>query len=81
MGRSPKTGPADLAYKFHLVRLGIDAGGYDNGGAYWGLGEPLYIAYDDETGAARVELFTRAASRERAREQVAKTYPNARFYR
>lgn len=42
MGRAAKPGPADLAYKFRLVRLAIDAGGYDQGGAYWGLGAPLF---------------------------------------
>lgn len=29
---------------FHLVKLRLDSGGYDAGGAYWGHGEPLYRA-------------------------------------
>ncbi len=30
-----------------LFRLNIDQGGYDDGGAYWGLGEPIYVATND----------------------------------
>lgn len=30
--------------RFHLVRVRLDSGGYDSGGAYWGHGKPLYRA-------------------------------------
>src|SRR5690625_5179711 len=30
-----------------LFRVSLDGGGYDDGGAYWGIGEPLYCATDD----------------------------------
>jgi hypothetical protein len=30
-----------------LFRVNLDQGGYDNGGAYWGTGEPIYCATDD----------------------------------
>jgi len=30
-----------------LFRVNLDGGGYDDGGAYWGIGEPLYCATDD----------------------------------
>jgi len=26
-------------------RIYLDSGGYDIGGAYWGIGEPLYVTY------------------------------------
>ena len=29
-----------------LFRLNINGGGYDDGGAYWGLGEPIFCATD-----------------------------------
>ena len=31
-----------------LFKVNIDSGGYDEGGAYWGHGEPLWCATDDE---------------------------------
>lgn len=42
-----------------LFRVPLDSGGYDRGGAYWGLGEPLYMATD----GGEYRAFTRAASR------------------
>ena len=35
------------ARKVRLFRVRINSGGYDDGGAYWGLGQPLYCATDD----------------------------------
>lgn len=45
-----------------LFRVRLNSGGYDEGGAYWGLSLPLYCAIDDD-GNMR---FTRAVSRQRA---------------
>lgn len=45
-----------------LFRVRLDSGGYDDGGAYWGLGEPLWCAEDDDGN----RQFIRASSRERA---------------
>jgi hypothetical protein len=45
-----------------LFRVRIDAGGYDDGGAYWGIGEPIYCAIDDDGN----RQFVRAPSRTRA---------------
>ena len=42
-----------------LFRVRIDSGGYDEGGAYWGLGEPLFCAIDGDGN----RKFIRAASR------------------
>lgn len=30
-----------------LFKVDIDSSGYDDGGAYWGLGDPIYCATDD----------------------------------
>ena len=35
--------------KFRLSRVRINSGGYDRGGAYWGLGAPLYQASAEGT--------------------------------
>lgn len=78
--------------KLHLIRVRLDSGGYDNGGAYWGLGEPLYLTYSDEeypskVGAypmgrsERVWYFLRASNRNEAKELVRAELPNAKFYR
>lgn len=42
-----------------LFRVNLDSGGYDDGGAYWGIGAPLYCATN---GADYIE-FTRADNR------------------
>lgn len=45
-----------------LFRVPLDSGGYDSGGACWGLGTPLYCATD----GANYRQFTRASTREAA---------------
>ena len=42
-----------------LFRVRINSGGYDDGGAYWGIGEPLYCAIDGDGN----RKFIRAQSR------------------
>ena len=45
MGRSEDRIPADLpARSVRLYRVRLNRGGYDDGGAYWGTGQPLYCA-------------------------------------
>ena len=63
--------------KLQLQRLPLDSQGYDAGGAYWGIGQPLYVAH--ENGEAR--LFVRGATREAAKAVVRKRIPGARFHR
>lgn len=75
MGRY--TGPDYLEGKVYLRRIQIDSGGYDSGGAYWGIGAPLYYAED----AAGNSQFFRAANRERAKEILWNKFPELRFYR
>lgn len=46
-----------------VFRVRIDSGGYDDGGAYWGIGRPIYCARDDSGSFRR---FIRASSRAEA---------------
>lgn len=64
--------------KLSLVRIPINSGGYDNGGAYWGTGAQLWrAAFVTSDGCETVETFFRAPSREAAKAQL----PGAKFYR
>lgn len=78
MGRVERHSPALPAARFYLRRVPINSGGYDAGGAYWGLGAPLYWA-TCTTGAA--EFFFRARTRDAAKAEVLARHPGARFYR
>lgn len=46
----------------HLFKVKLDSGGYDDGGAYWGVGAPLYCARDRDGDIQMI----RAPSREEA---------------
>lgn len=78
MGRY--TGPYYLdtsAGKLYLQRVLLDRGGYDQGGAYWGFGAPLWEVQDQDGNTT----ILRAASRERAKEVIRQDFPNATFFR
>ncbi|WP_144735268.1 hypothetical protein [Extensimonas perlucida] len=48
----------------HLFRVPLDSGGYDQGGAYWGHGTPIYcFAQPPEQGQPCPRKFVRAHSR------------------
>lgn len=80
MGRRDNIIEVTFPVKFHLERVLLDSGGYDNGGAYWGLGDPLYVAFGE--GELEVqEMFFRAKSRDDAKTQVRGAFPAATFYR
>lgn len=49
----PRTGN-----KLTLRRVPLDGGGYDGGGAYWGLGDTLWCAWNRERS---VVLYVRAS--------------------
>lgn len=63
MGR-PENGyiSVDVPRSIRLFRVNLDSGGYDDGGAYWGHGDPLYCARDNDGN----QWFTRAYSRRAA---------------
>ncbi|WP_145960510.1 hypothetical protein [Novosphingobium meiothermophilum] len=76
--RSTRTGdvlPSDPP--LYLRRVYLDNGGYDPGGAYWGLGQPLYWCGNAD---GTVDFFLRAGSRAEAKILVREDYPNARFF-
>lgn len=56
--------------RVRLVRVYLDSGGYDNGGAYWGIGKPLYMATNLplNDGDSEYTDFVRANSRREAAE-------------
>lgn len=66
MGRPSYGVPENCAPRsVHLYRLRLDSGGYDSGGAYWGHGAPLYLAWaDDDRLFQTVRAPTRAAAAE-----------------
>jgi hypothetical protein len=79
MGRATiHDAPADAAVKLTLRRIRLDSGGYDPNGTYFGTGTPLYW-YADEDGT--IDAMLRANTREEAKTQIRKRYPNARFFR
>lgn len=73
MGRS-EYGDLENARRVRLFRVRLDASGYDNGGAYWGLGLPLWCALAEDMSADLIRPasdardFVRAASRKEAAE-------------
>ena len=78
MGRRPIKGDPDPnhPHKFYLRNILRDA--YDEQGAYWGLGDPVFWA---TTGDLTTQLFVRAQTRQRAKQLILTEYPNARFFR
>lgn len=52
----------DTPKSVRLFRVNLDSGGYDDGGAYWGLGQPLFCAIDKDGD----RQFIRTTSRQRA---------------
>jgi hypothetical protein len=76
-GRHSASYLACEAGKIHLQRIRIDSGGYDAGGAYWGLGQPLWCAMDQDGNT----LFFRAPDRATAKARILADWPNATFFR
>jgi len=75
MGRFPYC--KDFTARVRLFKVRLDSGGYDSGGAYWGIGTPLYCVYSKD----EVMKFYRAKNRQEAKEKVLEEYPEFRFYR
>lgn len=65
LGRVPADCPEpDKAARVYASRVRLNSGGYDSGGAYWGIGAPLY--YVEQGGR---ESWIRAADRAAAIRQ------------
>ena len=59
MGRKEWRDAPTKPRSVRVFRVRIDSQGYDDGGAYWGIGKPLFCATDWEN----YRMFTRADSR------------------
>lgn len=70
----------DAPIKLRMERLKWVDGDYDQWGAYWGHGTPLYCAWGEDE-QTQVYVFVRAPDRQSAKEQVRKQLPQATFYR
>ena len=90
MGRPGYGYGAQPSTPFELRKIRLNQGGYDDGGAYWGTGQPLYwyCAYEvDDTGIlplgddVEISDYIRADSREHAKEIIRRKYPQATFKR
>lgn len=77
-GRTFELTVNERAAPFRLVRCPLDAGGYDRGGAYWGIGPALYYY---EAGLTDTNGYVRGRTRDHAKAAVREIHPLARFYR
>lgn len=69
----------DDARPVYLMRVPLDSGGYDRGGAYWGTPSDLYYYEANPTGL--ISGYVRGRTREHAKAAVRAILPHARFYR
>jgi hypothetical protein len=83
MGRWESYGD-DRGYsgRMYLQRVYLNSGGYDSGGAYWGVGQPLF-GYEsaEDGGDDLIQGFIRADDREHAKEQLRAKFPAVKFFR
>jgi hypothetical protein len=56
---------ADLAGLIYLQKVPMIDGDYDEGGAYWGGGSPLYCAWDDEGHAIYIRAKDSSAAKKK----------------
>lgn len=73
---TPACDPDDAPVYLHQLQL--DRAGYDEGGAYWGVGERVYWAYRDRP---RFSFYLRARSRAEAKDKLRRQHPHIRFKR
>lgn len=73
---------AHVGSKLRLFKVALDTGGYDNGGAYWGTGEPLWCCMGESLHGDRIEFYLRAKDRDAAKDRVRNEfgYNSCRFY-
>jgi len=64
--------------KCHVIRMSLVDGAYDVGGAYWGMGVPLWCIASKQGDFRKI---VRALTRESAKEMVLDDYPDLTFYR
>lgn len=78
---SNNDGEDPYPWRMHLVRMKMSpCGAYDNGGAYWGVGDRrigwMYIAFNDDRYPAipEIRLFVRAIDRRSAMMELHNRY-------
>lgn len=84
MGRRNTITEPAYPVKFHLQRVPMVDYDYDQGGAYWG-GYSLqcgvmYCAWGDGEEERQI-VYCRAHTRDQAKAEVLRQFPNAKFYR
>lgn len=80
MGRRSDLATDGDPIKLCLRHVPFIDGCYDQGGAYWGSPENLWVAWGDDGDEVCV-LYVRARDRQDAKAQVIAHRHNARFYR
>ena len=77
MGRCDHAHPGN-EYKVYVHQIPVNAGGNDKGGAYWGLGAPLFRAISADGEFA---CYRRARNRRQAVAALRIEFPSITFYR
>lgn len=79
MGRA-NTLPHDFAGIIFLSAVRINGSGYDSGGAYWGLGQPLFqaAAHGADGAATDQAAYFRARDRKAALQRARDNWPAAK---
>lgn len=84
---------SSVVVKLRLMRMRLDSGGYDAGGAYWGVRTPPHKIYwaesveefrlgmYDRPPVGTIEMTVDATSRAEAKNKIRELLPNAKFYR
>lgn len=68
MGRREIT--EEVVDDYELSKVELHDGAYDQGGAYWGAPDNLYVAYAFVEGELMMRMFTRADSLRDARTKI-----------
>lgn len=77
MGRRTYPQGYDDTQRVYLRRVRLCSGGYASGGAYWGIGAPLWEALQDD-----FTYYLRAPSREAAKRRMREEFHDEmKFYR
>ena len=64
--------------RFHVYHMRMtDCGAYDDGGAYWGHGRPMYVAWNRDG----LRIYMRAANAKEAREKATKELKKMQLWR
>lgn len=79
MGRAD--GMVDDGERLYLQRVRLNSGGYDAGGAYWGLGAPLYAYGSGDGDWKYLRARDRDAAKAKIRDQANVPADQVRFYK